>query len=432
MSTTPAASTEIRSGVAHLRAITGLRFVAAVAVYISHLNLTLFPADRQLAIGGPAVSFFFVLSGFILTWVYSDRLQWKSVRRFYFTRWVRIWPLHICCLILFLVLVQGVTAPGFETNGPANLVAATTLLHSWVPVSSWYIGFNSVSWSISTEMFFYLAFPMLLLGMRRNFPAKFMVVALSSLATVTLIQSGLDSGALPDWLLPMYVAVACPITRLFEFVLGMATCQWMFARHGRGAAGDRIRSTGAESIRELAVIGLLCLAWYLAWEFRLAVAIRNSSAGGITFANWFRMASGAPFYALVIYVFARSHGIIGKILGSAAAVWLGEISYAFYLIHQIILRTMDGMRIPDWQFIGLSFGLALFSSALLFRIVEMPVKNAALCWYDGRSAPGRATGVGRNPIGIHMPPGMGRVPGPGGAADYVPADSGSRRRAADD
>ena len=89
-----AKSAELKSGVFHLRSLTGLRFVAAAAVFVSHIQYFVFPEVRQLPLGGPAVSFFFVLSGFILTYVYGQKLSRQSVPRFWFTRWARLWPLH--------------------------------------------------------------------------------------------------------------------------------------------------------------------------------------------------------------------------------------------------------------------------------------------------------------------------------------------------
>ena len=84
---------ELKSGVVHLRSVTGLRFVAAFAVFVSHVQYLMFPESRLMPLGGPAVSFFFVLSGFILTYVYSDRLTKRSTPRFLVKRWARLWPL---------------------------------------------------------------------------------------------------------------------------------------------------------------------------------------------------------------------------------------------------------------------------------------------------------------------------------------------------
>ena len=57
------------------------------------------------AYGGRGVSFFFVLSGFILTYVYSQRLSKKDVPSFYFKRIIRLWPLHLVCLVISIWLL---------------------------------------------------------------------------------------------------------------------------------------------------------------------------------------------------------------------------------------------------------------------------------------------------------------------------------------
>lgn len=387
MSGAPIRSPDVKSGVAHLRSLTGWRFVAAVFVFFAHINLVLTPAARPLAAGGPAVSFFFVLSGFIMMWVYADRLvdgsrlNRQAVRKYWFTRLARVWPLQLACLAIFLVLIRGVSGTFWQANGPANLVAVATMTQSWIPLPGWYTGFNSVSWSISTEIFFYLVFPVFLWGPARWFRWKFLAVVVIGFTTAGVTQWQIASGHWPGWL-QQFVAIVFPLTRLIEFVLGIATCRLLLARVGRDAVNHPPRSFAADTLREWMVLVLLCLVWYLMWQFQVAVWIR-STAGGSVFAAWFRVAGSAPFFALLIWVFATSRGMTSRVLGSPLLLWLGDISYSFYLIHQIVIRSLEDMRIPDWQFIAVSFWLALFASGLLFRIVEMPAKHAALAWYQG-------------------------------------------------
>ena len=85
-----------------LDALTGLRALAALAVFAQHFMSIMDIKVKLGPIGGIAVSFFFVLSGFILVYVYKGRLTGSTTPKFYFTRFARIWPLHIACLLLMM------------------------------------------------------------------------------------------------------------------------------------------------------------------------------------------------------------------------------------------------------------------------------------------------------------------------------------------
>ena len=82
-------------------ALTGLRFFAGIAIVIHHLHQFGLPAyvlDGWLLNNG--VSFFFVLSGFILTYVYPTLETHHAVQRFWIARVARIWPAHMAALVL--------------------------------------------------------------------------------------------------------------------------------------------------------------------------------------------------------------------------------------------------------------------------------------------------------------------------------------------
>ena len=157
-----------------IRSFTGMRFLAAVAVFISHV-LAIFPVVERgrIPLGGAGVSFFFLLSGFILTYVYwpnggrpnggtkslaMSRQDFNS-RKFYLRRFARIWPLHIVTLLLNLFLIRGFSKFFAGDYAAAKLSVNVGLLQSWIPNRQWLFPLNGVSWSLSAEAFFYLVFP---------------------------------------------------------------------------------------------------------------------------------------------------------------------------------------------------------------------------------------------------------------------------------
>ena len=174
---------------ADLPALTSLRFLAAGMIFVFHLR-EYAPSAWAVAIG-PAtyhgVSFFFVLSGFVLTHVYGGREV--SVGRFWLARFARIAPLHLATLLLLVAVIPLPYAVGQRLAfGEATLALAlkTAMLDAWVPIRAIQQSWNNVSWSISAEMAFYAAFPFLLAAMLRRPLAVLAAVAAVSLAVFLL------------------------------------------------------------------------------------------------------------------------------------------------------------------------------------------------------------------------------------------------------
>ncbi|HDV2721337.1 TPA: acyltransferase, partial [Escherichia coli] len=91
-----------------LRHLTGLRFIAALMVYLCHLNTDYFGVfvKEMFSQGFIGVSFFFILSGFILSYSYEDKLKNEvtSKRQFILLRLARIVPMHLLLAMPFILL----------------------------------------------------------------------------------------------------------------------------------------------------------------------------------------------------------------------------------------------------------------------------------------------------------------------------------------
>src|SRR5271157_15353 len=150
-----------------LPAITSLRFFAAFHVALFHIDamgaITGPPWLKTFAgIGYVGVSFFFVLSGFILVYTYAGRNI--VLREFWQTRFARIYPAYLFSLLLsfpffyFGALKMHVPFFAFsEQHFALASVLVLLLLQSWVPAAA--LSWNAVAWSLSVEAFFYAIFP---------------------------------------------------------------------------------------------------------------------------------------------------------------------------------------------------------------------------------------------------------------------------------
>jgi len=380
-----------------LDALTGLRFIAALAVFVHHITGRFGIAEVKGPMGNLAVSFFFVLSGFILTYVYHDRLKWGGVRKFYFTRWARIWPLHMVCLALLLGFAYNLRVFDQEPERWSMLVANVFLVQSWVPDTGYVFSFNGVSWSISVEMFFYLMFPLFLLGGQKQFWFKYVGLLLLTAGLVVGLTMVSHTNWLPDVNF-MRVGHNNPLLRLPEFCTGMAVGFIYLNREKVKSAmtTPRPRSFAFDTFIELITCAAIVGQPMLLRKYRIFGHIKQAEWGGVFPATFLQFTSGCFLFAGVIYVFSKSNGLIARLCSTRAMVFLGEVSFAFYMIHPFVIRMISKKaefygELPPVM-VGIAVGmLSLAASTVLFKVVEMPSKNGLLSMYDGKWMKGLAT-----------------------------------------
>ncbi len=312
------------------------------------------------------VSFFYILSGFILYYNYVDLTD----RGFFWTaRFARIWPVHLFTLALTFLLLPFDSLDGHATwklTLPLNFF----LLQAWVPWQGSVLSYNGVAWSLSAEAFFYLCFPWLLSVMKARGPLLPLCVAFAL---------GIFITASAAFFLPGHAGMVWPFnpaTRLFEFVLGMTT-GYLWTRM-RASTRSRAMWTGLE---------LLCLTVSLVLVPVIPLALHWLGLSHITY-----LCLGSDLCALgfaaTIWVFACQAGWITRVLSSRACEWFGEISFALYMCHQLIFRWLNpSVMTNPWNatlfFLGW-LAASLLLSAAIFHLVETPSRRAILALYKKR------------------------------------------------
>ena len=226
-----------------LRSLTTLRFFAAMMIVLLHAKLYFAWAWLQFVPGTlvHGVSFFFVLSGFILTHVYTSN-PIPSYFRFVMLRAGRLWPIHAFAALILVISALtplAIVRPDsitFDGDGIFNrwyvLAMNLAMVHSLSPYLVHIFSWNSVSWSISTEFGFYLVFPFLIVRIEKTWGWK--LAASAGLVVAMLVADHLFTltrGAGSNELAPTY---ANPLFRGFEFCLGMAAYVF-WHRHIRNA-----------------------------------------------------------------------------------------------------------------------------------------------------------------------------------------------------
>ncbi len=314
-----------------LPALTGLRALAAFAVYLSHVG----PPHASptwlydfFASGYMGVTLFFTLSGFVMALNYFDSLAAptpKRVWQFAVGRISRLYPLYAAVLV-YLVLYDHLDAV------PLNGLWQTALaIQAWSSSASVAFGFDGPSWSIGVEFFLYACFPFLVLLTRRITKLSGLIllaIVIGAAMVIVATYFGVGSphgvllsapGSAHRWL------YFNPLSRLGDFMLGILAAR-IYLLCGDSPLVARIGGY----LTILAGAALLALmAWpalYLtAWSWDTAYAI--------------------PSVLLIFGLAVAPRAPLARLLSVRKVVLLGEASFAFYLIHVpmlSILTTADG------------------------------------------------------------------------------------------
>jgi len=355
-----------------LPALTSLRFLAAFHVVIFHfqaMQVFLGPPwfQKLSSIGYVGVSFFFVLSGFILVYTYAGRPM--IPKDFWRARFARIYPAYAFSLLVtapfFFFAVLTMNIPFFAW-AKAHLkfvsVLVVSLLQAWVPPAA--LSWNAVAWSLSVEAFFYLLFPFLLLFFVRRSPVQlFLIAAASWLTSLALSISYVLLN--PDHLSVVNFDVLGafwlnalkfhPLARLPEFLLGMA-CGCLFLRSRRES----------KLALPLVVSGMAAFVVVVYFSAVIPYPILHT-------------ALLAPAFAAIVYALALRPNW-GAILENRLLVLCGDASYSLYLLHSMIVgmyfHNMTGqLRYQTPLGVLIFVILAVTISALVYRFIEEPARR---------------------------------------------------------
>jgi peptidoglycan/LPS O-acetylase OafA/YrhL len=358
-----------------IKCLTSLRFFAATMIVVFHSVNAFRIADNSkitfpLAQG---VSFFFVLSGFILTYVYPSLNGAHRIRDFYVARIARIWPAHLAAFLLLLGLLP---SAGWVWNGVWEIVAANLLLvHGWVPSASYYFSFNSVSWSISTEAFFYLVFPFLICRWNRSWWWKLLCTA-GFVATMLRLSDFLK--------LPPYnaanlsavtahgIAYISPLVRILEFVYGMVVAS--LCLRCRQLKIVTSLPGWLWTVLELAALSAVLLS---GWNGTRLLSSLFDGRKQYAFAVYAGACGSFPAFGLLIGVLSFERGMVSWFLSATPLVILGEISYSVYLVHftlvhWYLLNRSLFLSVPK-AMLYIAYWLGLLGvSFVIWRAIEKP------------------------------------------------------------
>jgi peptidoglycan/LPS O-acetylase OafA/YrhL len=336
-----------------LNTLTSFRFFAAMLVFFFHANQSF----QYYQTGYQGVTFFFILSGFILSYTYKTKfftLDKYEVKKFYVARIAKIYPIHI--LTFFISLPWYFMIPLDHTPILYVFQALTniSLIHSFIPFGN--VSFNGVSWSLSVEMFFYLIFPFLIFSVLKIIKdkKKIFISLLVIWGVISITLSILPNG--PDNNFIRWVCYFFPVVRVFEFLVGLVLGVLFLE------SKDKISkySTALFSLLEFTSITLIVLM----------VLISPNIIQNLKYSQIF-----IPFWGLLIIVFAFQKGIISYFISSKVLVYLGEVSFSFYMVHMLVITYVYYFWEENWLTMLLCFVISLVLSSLLYKYYEEPMRK---------------------------------------------------------
>jgi peptidoglycan/LPS O-acetylase OafA/YrhL len=393
-----------------IEALTGLRFLAAASILVSHTSTWTAPFTSANPISGAAemigiygMPLFFVLSGFVIHYNYARLFRewsWRAATaEFFIARFARLYPLYFFFVIVGLI-------SDFTVNWIHDYLAdfvklvftSLTLTQSWfyiIVVNHKILLENAfgLGWSVSTEWFFYCVYIVLVFAvfrLRRPSIALAAIAGFSLSAFLLLGYAEIHSTRIVD-LARRYVTddpaltsqaygfhrwlfYYSPYIRVLEFVLGCLTAQLYMLLTDRPV--DPLERT------------LGSIALWIALPILLLIGIFHVTSTSSTlldhYIRFFALNFGCAIpLATVLFCVSRYDSPVRRLLAGRSLVGLGEISYSIYAVHTWTLRAFLRPAV-DFNFANgaealIRIPLAMIFSTIMatatYRLIEMPCRR---------------------------------------------------------
>lgn len=336
--------------------ITFTRFIAAITIVIFHFGMPVFPFNTPLLTNlfkhsNIGVSYFFILSGFVMIIAYYKPSQEKiSLKKYFLNRFSRIYPIFILAAFasIFCIYISD------RHVGFFDIILNVFILQAWFPSHA--LTINPPSWSLTVEFFFYAIFPFIYNHFlnKESWKKSIIPILLLWLLTQVVVSYLFFS--------PYYKGFPSvshnfifyfPFFHINQFLVGSLTGLVFVKSHQKNKNYD---------LWLLIIIVLVSV--FLLSDIPLCL---NDGIMAIFF---------VPF----IFLLSKSNGLITKLFNKKIFVFLGEISYGIYILQMpffIIFRYLlksAGIHNKAVLFYSTFSALILFSG-LIYVFYEVPLRN---------------------------------------------------------
>ena len=333
-----------------------LRAIAFLEIFLGHCGIAFFT-------GAFGVSIFIVLSGFCISInhlpkIDSIGLSLGSNVKNALSKMKKLYGLHLFMLACaFLLAKMPVSAEAIK-----RLVMDILLVQSWSPHAEDYFSYNGVAWYLSVYLFLSLAAPYIVWILSK---VKTKKQVLFSMAAVFAGMAAV--GGFISWkTIPVgdnfafWLTYISPFYRMLEFYLGAALGK-LYLECDREIPDHVTKSTIVEAITAALFVGVICVFHKI-----------EGHCDGLCYTALF-----TPVSLLLVIVFARSKGLLMKILNNRFLLWLGNLSSYTFLIHQVVIRWLATLL--DRESLGnayifvltiVSFGITVIGAEIVSFIIK--------------------------------------------------------------
>lgn len=395
----------MRSG--EIKALSGLRIVAAVWVVLFHFRPLLHQAAPGFAsalapvldCGAQGVDLFFILSGFVLTWTYLDRMghRWstRTTLRFLWLRLARVWPVYLVTMHLAAAWIIFTRNVGHVPSEAADQLTAISYLRQILLVQLWFQPFfdgsswDGPAWSISAEWLAYLLFGALVLvvfRVARVTRARALIwLAIAASLPPTLLLMATGEFYTPWSWLPRIV---------MQFTAGALAC----AAVRKLRLTDRAR--GHAGMLSLLILGVIVGGIYYL-DAHPPASIRDAS--GLV---------DLLFVPLVVTL-AIGAGTLPRLLSTRAMVYCGHVSFGLYMVHELV-HTAWNWAVLQFEItltpgpaaklvVAGLLGVSMLAAVALYHLVEEPARLWMRRMVDVRDTPANAIDGSANAVLAGVP-----------------------------
>lgn len=319
-------------------------------VFLNHAGW-LISDTKYFDFGARGVEIFFILSGYMMAYNYSDRIMpanWKYSFQYMISKAKKFYFLHFITLMLMVAylgrnFILHREYPGGLGQFGTDLILNVTLLKSWYWPSAF--SFNGVTWFLSSILFAYLLIPKLVNLSRQKLKKGgvgllFTVILVAKIVVDTCVYK-MNMNPFPQtisfYTLPAY--------RFLDFLIGYLA-YLLLGNH----EGNKWKTWNISTYQCLVFLGYIisCRVFDSIWvpgEFLILTIV-------------------------LIHSFTLNGGIFDKVFGNRVLVYLGNISFELYIIHNVIINIL-GSRIHD--------KLHLTGAVTMFLLFMITLGLGALC-----------------------------------------------------
>lgn len=347
----------------YFKGLAALRFFAATAVIFHHIEQykswkdypSIWGADGVVGVfidslGHKAVSFFFALSGFLITYLLLVELKKTgtvALKKFYVRRVLRIWPLYYLVAIVALFVLPHITEfakwEGLMSESMTLVVLLyLVILPNLLRVTSIQVVGANQAWSVGVEEQFYFIWPILIRVFKKYVPAflvGFILIKFGTQFIMLTLGDSLESGSGKVF---GQVATLLGQMQIEQMAIGGLGAWWLYSNNSRA-----LRIIYHKAI------------WVLSLLMLVSFFVFNYHFFGST------LLEGLVFVIVILNISTNPE--VKFNLDNKFLILMGNISYGIYMLHTAIIALLitglEGLEIT-----GLWFNLVLYVLSPLFTI----------------------------------------------------------------